>query len=61
MLNHAAWCENKRSEERVRRTSGDGLDPEVNKDPQVFGGKKLSELSSAELTVYYGGFGAEDF
>jgi len=48
MLNHAAWVNQKRSEERVKAKEAD----KDGKDP-VWCGKKVDELNSDEFAAYW--------
>lgn len=55
MLNHAASVNAERVKARVNRKTE--KDAELNaKDPVVLNGKRLSELNSDELAVYYSSF-----
>ena len=63
LLNHAAWVNSKRTDERLKRKREEEerkaeeqrkLDDE---DPIVWRGKRLSEMNSDEMMAYYGDFG----
>jgi hypothetical protein len=45
LLNHAAWVNGKRLDARTAKPSQE--------DEPVFGGKKLDEMDSDDLTNYY--------
>jgi hypothetical protein len=54
MLNHAAWVNRERAERHYEATKGKESGAE--KDPMVMGGKRLSELNTAETVAYYRDF-----
>lgn len=51
MLGHAASVSKQRMDKRVARNKKKDMPAE---DPQVFNGKRLDELSTAEYISYYG-------
>jgi len=56
MLNHAAWVNHERSERRYEANKDKDKEQGAEKDPAVLGGKRLSQLNTTELALYYGDF-----
>lgn len=60
MLNHAAWVNSKRSDERQQRKreeeerEAEEQRKRDEKDPVVWRGKRLTEMNSDEMMAYYG-------
>lgn len=59
MMNHAAWVNGKRAENRVKRDKPSSGTPHnhsgLNPNGQVWRGKALSEMNTDEMLLYYGG------
>ena len=63
LLGHGSWVTSERGKSKVEadKKTNAVKQKRDDDDPIVFKNKRLSELSSHEMSIYYGGFGTEDF
>jgi hypothetical protein len=59
LLNHAAWANHENHERRMKakETQKKKAGTEIEKDPEVLEGKKMSELEPEELSAYLSNIG----